>query len=285
MTSYMDYKVSSKPIRIIDLKVDKRKLQHQSFIILDVGHIPGRIFYRRNARFINKWAIMYITSGSGTYQVNEGEVQQVKANSLFLFYPGAVFHFGPDPGGHWDEYFFTIEGPRIQELIDTWLLKPGTVKSVENDDGRQSKIERIFMLMDSGVPLYADRASLLLESLLFEFMMSQTEYPGHSHNELSIRILSDIADHLYDPFDPLHLCEKHHISLSTLKRIISKYTGYPLHEYVHRLKVAEAKNILLNSGETLKEIAGALGYKDVFYFSRIFKKFVGISPDIYRRTR
>lgn len=285
MTDYIDYKISSKPFKIIDLKVDKRKLKHQSLIILDVGHLPERTFYRRNARYVNKWAIIYIAGGSGTYQVNDGEKQRVKKNSLFLFYPDATFHFGPEPGSYWDEYYFTIEGPRIQDWLHTWLIEPDKVKTVEADDAQHSKIARIFMLMDSGVPINADRAALLLESLLFEFLISSADSPKSAKNEASIQLLYDISESLYSPFDAKNLCEKHHISFSTLKRVVSKYTGYPLNEYVHRLKVAEAKNIMLNSEKTLKEIAASLGYKDVFYFSRLFKKFVGIAPNIFRNMK
>lgn len=284
MTRYIDYRISSKPFRIVDLKVDKPKLRHQSLVLLDVGHLPGRTFYRRNARYVDKWAIIYVASGSGTYQVNDGVRQQVRANSLFLFFPGASFHFGPNPDGYWDEYYFTIQGPRIEEWLRTWLTAPDKVRQVQADDAQLSKISRIFMLMDSGVPVNADRAALLLESLLFEFVTSSDNDSGGARNEAHIQVLHDIAESLYAPFDPHKLCEKNHISHSTLKRIVSKYTGYPLNEYIHRLKVAEAKNIMLNSEQTLKEIASQLGYKDVFYFSRLFKKYVGVSPAHFRKS-
>lgn len=284
MTRYMDYRISTKPIRIIDLKVDKSKLNYKPLTILDVGHLPGRTYYRTDARFVDKWAVVYIAGGSGTYQVNDGPKLPVAAGSLFLFYPDAIFHFGPEPDGYWDEYYFTVQGPRIREWLDTWLFEPGTVKPVEIDEAQQSKIERIFMLMDSGVPINVDRAALLLESLLFEFMMKAKTSPISDKNEDTIKLMDDIADSLYRPFNVKKLCEKHHISLSTLKRSVRKYSGYPLNEYVHRLKVAEAKNILLNTERTIKEIATSLGYGDVFYFSRLFKKYVGVSPMIYRKS-
>ncbi|TNJ65451.1 helix-turn-helix domain-containing protein [Paenibacillus hemerocallicola] len=278
----MDYSIGTKPIRVVDLKVDKSKLNLKSLTILDVGHMPGRTIYRKKAIFGNKWALCYITDGTGTYRVNDRDKLPIKKDSLFWVYPGAAFCFGPEPNGYWDEYFFTIEGPRIQEWLNTWMFEPGTVKQTKSDDALMSKIDRIFMLMESGIPGNADRAALLLESLLFDFMMNAQTSPGGGRNEATIKILDDISESIYSPFDAKKLCERHHISFSTLKRNIGKYTGYPLNEYVHRLKIAEAKNILLNTEKTLKEIASCLGYKDVFYFSRLFKKYVGISPNLYR---
>jgi YesN/AraC family two-component response regulator len=48
--------------------------------------------------------------------------------------------------------------------------------------------------------------------------------------------------------------------------------------------VAEAKNILLNTERTVKEIAISLGYGDAFYFSRLFKKYAGMSPANFKRS-
>lgn len=284
MSRYMDYSVGTKPIQVVDLLVVKSKLRVKSLTILDVGHMPGRTVYRTKARF-SKWAVCYITEGSGTYQVNDGEKLPVKKDSLFLVFPGADISFGPDPNGYWDEYFVTFEGPRIQEWINTWLFEPGVVRHVGGGDSPIGKIERIFMLMESGIPENADRAALLVESLLFELMMNEHAASKDGKKNEGIKLLADIADCLYEPFDARKLCERHHISLSTLKRTVSKYTGYPLHEYVHRLKISEAKNMLLNTERTVKEIASSLGYADVFYFSRLFKKMVGMAPTVYKTVK
>ena len=79
------------------------------------------------------------------------------------------------------------------------------------------------------------------------------------------------------------LAARHHISMSTLRRIVHEYSGYPLNEFIHRLKVAEAKNVLMNTEKSVKEIGESLGYQDTFYFSRVFKRITGCSPRSYRR--
>lgn len=251
----------------------------KSILLLNVGHIPGRIHYRKNARF-KDWAIVYIAEGSGTYRVHGGKDQTVRKGSLFLLDPNTVFHYGPAENEYWDEYYFTVEGPRIREWIDSGWIEQGKVKQTAGDP--MSKIIRIRMLMETGIPSNADRAALLLESLLFELLSGSHAVPPAAEQEEPSQIIGDIASFLYEPFDARLFCDKHHISLPTLRRIISKYTGYPLNEYIHRLKMAEAKNILLNTRQSIKEVSSALGYADVFYFSRLFKKLVGVSPNRYR---
>jgi len=92
-------------------------------------------------------------------------------------------------------------------------------------------------------------------------------------------VLLDISNHLFQPLDIEKLAARNHLSVSSLRRIISQYTGFPLNEYIHRLKIAEAKKLLLNTDMQIKDISHVLCYKDVFYFSRIFKKFVGIATE------
>ncbi|MEW9699458.1 AraC family transcriptional regulator [Paenibacillus sp. SI8] len=281
MTTYMDYKISSKPIRIIDRSTDTSKLNVKSLSIMTVGHLPHRKLYRRKAIF-SHYAVVYIAGGSGTYQVDGGEKQRVGKGSFFLFFPGASFEYGPANDETWDEFYFTIEGSRIQEWLETWLTEPDRVRQVSTDDAQQSKVERIFLLMESGEPGNLDRAALLLESLLYELVLSSQPRLRAVAADPMAALLDDISASIHQPFEAAEVCERHHISLSTLRRMIHKATGYSLHEYVHRLKISEAKNMLLNTHQSVKETAVSLGFKDVFYFSRLFKKYVGVSPMHYR---
>ncbi|WP_245855809.1 AraC family transcriptional regulator [Paenibacillus rigui] len=281
MATYMDYTISSDPIRIIDRTTDKSKLSIKSLSIVSVGHLPNRTLFRSDAVF-QHYAAVYIAGGSGTYRIHGQEKQSVRKGSFFIFFPDATFDYGPDPNATWDEFYFTLEGSRIQEWLTTWLTEPGKLRQAGVDDAYDSKMERIFMLMESGNPANLDRAALLLESLLYEWMLnSQPQSPSAAADPVA-RLMDDLSSSIHQPFDAARVCERHHISMSTLRRIIHKYTGHSLHEYVHRLKIAEAKNMLLNTHQSVKDTALSLGFKDVFYFSRLFKKYVGVSPQHFR---
>ncbi|OAS21631.1 hypothetical protein A8708_17055 [Paenibacillus oryzisoli] len=284
MPRFMDNTISPYPLRIITLPIDASKLKLQSLRILHVGHLPGRIMYRGHGKF-ESFAIVYISGGKGTYRVNNGPVQKVESGSLFFFRPNQVYQYGPDPGGYWDEYYFSVEGSRVTEWQNSWLTDLDQVKQVGYEDAAQhNRIERIFMGMESGIPANIDRAALLVESLLFEFIQRAEATTETTKSSQFINLINELSDSLYQPFDALSIAKRHHISLSTLRRIVSDYSGYPLNTYMHRMKMAEAKNVLLNTTISVKEIADSLGYKDVFYFSRIFKKYVGVSPHIFRNT-
>ncbi|SFT20596.1 AraC family transcriptional regulator [Paenibacillus sp. BC26] len=281
MPTYMDNMISPLPMRLFDCMVDVKKLRVKSLMITNAGHLPGRTSRRENAEF-DRWSFVYIGAGRGYYQTDSEERQIVEAGSLFCLYPGAVFQYGPETDGYWDEYYFALEGERIEEWLANWYEHPELVKFVGTDESFLSKIELIFQLMDSAVPANQDRAALALESLLFDMSLRFNQTQTSSRALFVHNLLDDLAGTVYQPLDSTALAARHHISIPTLRRIVHDYTGYPLGEFVHRLKVAEAKKLLLNTDKTVMEIASLLGYSDMFYFSRLFKKLTDTAPTTYR---
>uniref|UniRef100_UPI00262A74C7 helix-turn-helix transcriptional regulator n=1 Tax=uncultured Alcanivorax sp. TaxID=191215 RepID=UPI00262A74C7 len=62
-------------------------------------------------------------------------------------------------------------------------------------------------------------------------------------------------------------------------------TGQTPMQAFQRIKVSHACYLLDITEETVVQIAARLGYDDPYYFSRLFKKQMGVSPQQYRRER
>ncbi|MDP9081953.1 MAG: helix-turn-helix transcriptional regulator [Bacteroidota bacterium] len=75
------------------------------------------------------------------------------------------------------------------------------------------------------------------------------------------------------------------LNLSTryLSDLLKQETGKTAIELIHIFLISEAKNILKGSDNNIAETAYALGFDNLPYFSRLFKKEVGISPNQYRK--
>ena len=65
-------------------------------------------------------------------------------------------------------------------------------------------------------------------------------------------------------------------------RFSKKHTGKSPNEYIIELRLQFAKNLLDNTNMSIKQISERVGYSDQYFFSRIFKKYLGISPQSYR---
>jgi len=73
------------------------------------------------------------------------------------------------------------------------------------------------------------------------------------------------------------------VSQKQLNEAAKNIAGKTACDLVEEKIVKEAKKILTQSREQVKQIAWQLGYEDQYYFSRIFKKQTGISPREYRK--
>jgi two-component system response regulator YesN len=72
-------------------------------------------------------------------------------------------------------------------------------------------------------------------------------------------------------------------SSSGLTRLVKQYTGKSFKQFYIEKKIEYAKKLFQDEpGATVAEIAERVGYRDPFYFSRIFSKYCGTSPREYR---
>jgi len=65
-------------------------------------------------------------------------------------------------------------------------------------------------------------------------------------------------------------------------RRFQRATGETPLIYLHKLRIAEAKHLLERDFTTVQAVAGAVGYDDLIFFRRLFKRYAGISPQAYR---
>jgi YesN/AraC family two-component response regulator len=70
-----------------------------------------------------------------------------------------------------------------------------------------------------------------------------------------------------------------------ISKIFKEETGESPINYLIKIRLEKAKDILLNSDAgSIKSIANSVGYEDVYHFSKLFKKYYGISPLYYKKT-
>ncbi|MGP4038832.1 response regulator [Gracilibacillus sp. D59] len=72
------------------------------------------------------------------------------------------------------------------------------------------------------------------------------------------------------------------LSTNYLSNLFHEVTGSTFIDYLTEIRIKNAKELLQTNNATLKEISYEIGYKDPNYFSRVFKKHVGLSPKQYQ---
>lgn len=75
------------------------------------------------------------------------------------------------------------------------------------------------------------------------------------------------------------------ISPSYLSRLFKEQSGGNFIDYVHYIRLEKAKELLSSSEETIACIAGKTGYNSIYNFTRVFKRYEGVTPTEYRSSK
>ncbi|MBW5449420.1 response regulator [Cohnella sp. CFH 77786] len=96
-------------------------------------------------------------------------------------------------------------------------------------------------------------------------------------------IKSYIDQHYFEDVKISTFTEKYYLSREYLMKLFKQEYGYGIYEYVLKVRMEKAKELLQAPELKIQNIADMLGYKDKNYFSKAFKNYCGLSPTEYRQ--
>lgn len=97
------------------------------------------------------------------------------------------------------------------------------------------------------------------------------------------RCQSWIAEHYAQPSPVAAMSQLSGLAERSFKRRFQQATGMPPLEYVHTMRLEEAKQMLESGNQPIEAIANQVGYEDAGFFSRLFRRNVGMTPAQYRK--
>lgn len=104
-----------------------------------------------------------------------------------------------------------------------------------------------------------------------------------SDDALIARCQTWVAEHYDEPAPVTAMVRLSGIAERSFKRRFRQATGMSPLEYVHTLRLEEAKQMLEAGDDPIEAIANAVGYEDAGFFSRLFRRQVNLTPMQYRR--
>lgn len=100
-----------------------------------------------------------------------------------------------------------------------------------------------------------------------------------------VRALGYIRQNYHNGIDRGDIAAFLEISPDYLSRQFHKECGLSLHDYINRFRMLKSKELLHDSRRKIKEIAAAVGIRDVSYFCSMFKEYTGMTPKEYQNKR
>ena len=111
-----------------------------------------------------------------------------------------------------------------------------------------------------------------------------TKKDRYFQNAAKIKQIIDFVDCNYNKnFDSKDIEERFCISYDHANRLFKKQMGLGIISYRNRLRIEKAKMLLLTTDQSIDSISDEVGFSDIYYFSKFFKKTVGVSPTHFKR--
>ena len=220
----------------------------------------------------------------------------VREGEVFVVPPNVPHSYGADKKDPWTQLWFHAMGPRVGQFLTQLGVKDAPFK------GRPTKLNmvkdslhRINELRQQG----CGRTVLLETAALAELVLARlyaeaclepvgraAKNGEHTAAGECARKLKAITTYFHDNFQREFsvgdIAQVHHVSESWLSHAFSDHTGFSPLGFVIHLRLQEACRALATSDRKLEDIAQSVGYRDPFFFSRLFKKHVGMPPSAYR---
>lgn len=98
------------------------------------------------------------------------------------------------------------------------------------------------------------------------------------------QIINEIKSRYTENITLTELSGKYNISVSHLSSLLKSELKLPFSEYIAAKRIQKAKELLEDEALSIEQIAEQIGYNDYFYFTKVFKKNMGISPSKYRKN-
>lgn len=91
-----------------------------------------------------------------------------------------------------------------------------------------------------------------------------------------------VARHYAEEWTLSRIAEQYHFNAAYLSSKFKEVTGLSFMEHVNRARIREAQRLLTNTSDRISEICTHVGFRHLTHFDRMFKKFTGLAPSVYR---
>nr|WP_281378784.1 helix-turn-helix domain-containing protein [Paenibacillus phyllosphaerae] len=102
-------------------------------------------------------------------------------------------------------------------------------------------------------------------------------------NQAIHKLLNYIQEHYAEPLNLTEVAHHFHFNPSYLSNYFATHNKEGFSEYLNRVRIDKACELLKNSDMSISEVSGQVGYSDPSYFTKVFRKLKNISPSQYRK--
>jgi len=251
-----------------------------------IGYYPRAINHDRERKSgSQQYILLYCIDGKGHIKLGKTKYQ-LTPNTYFIIPKGMPHHYSTSHADPWSIFWVHFTGEHAEALCSRYLADdPPVVKSIPYDQQRIELFNLIYSILENSYNLRnVELTNIKLLQFLSSFIYHEEMYPAYYSSDQinsSIKFMKENLDKCYSINE---LASHLKYSVSHYSDLFKKKTGVPPIHYFNQLKIQESCQYLYFTDLTIKEIGFKVGFDDPYYFSRMFKKLMGLSPANYRNS-
>ena len=221
--------------------------------------------------------VHYVLSGEGYFNG-----QLVTAGQGFYIDPFQLQEYHANPENPWNYVWFNCSDGFAKRFV-----KP----TIQMDDHGIFTYDFAGKLLSLYQKMFTDKTTMSdQEAMGYALQILLMHSPvTECTDSISLRHLKNaktyIDNNLFRKLSVLDVAEAVHINDRYLYNLFIQHEGIAVKEYIMRRKTEAAADLLENTNLPVKEIAAALGFHDLYTFSKFYKERTGKSPAIHRKNR
>jgi AraC-like DNA-binding protein len=277
------------PKTVLKQKVQTNALLNQLYVC-SLGYYPnarGHYTYRKKGLPEN--FLFYCVDGAGWYQIGDKK-SEVGPNQFFILPQNIEHAYGSADDNPWSIYWIHFGGESLPQMNTLHAVqkhfKPFYIKG-------SSEISTMFSRMYKALELGYSTDNLIFANLCLPHFLSLFIYNSKQHTNVSSTDKLDVVDsailymqeHINENISLQDLSSHYNYSASRFSSLFKQKTGYAPIDYFIQMKMQKASQQLDFSNSSVKDIALSMGFDDPYYFSKRFRKIIGLSPKQYRSQK
>ena len=248
-------------------------------------HPSGYYFSWENGRILHEYQILYITEGSGILETRKNKYTLTQG-SVMIISPGKWHRYRPHKKSGWVESYVGFDGKFAKHILtsETMVHQLPVINCGLNEELIDSFF-KIFEITQKEKPGYQQVAAGEVIKLIGQVLslVKNKDFSGKPIESIIEAARFTIHEQLNLEINFRELAEQNNIGYSYFRKMFKKYTGISPGQYHLQQRISKAKDLIVTTDKSIKEIAWETGFESIYYFSRIFKEKLGRTPSEFRK--
>lgn len=237
-----------------------------------------------------EYEILHIVNGDGTIII-KNKLYALSDNIVFFINGKDTHYTSPETPNKYIRNKLIFSQKTLQQLSEILCVENIIEKLFSNggtaillNSEASAKIDKCFLnISKSDENLQSINFFINIYTIIDTAIKNNTKTAKKIENKIS-DILTFIEQNLNEKITLNDICEKVNLSKYYLFRKFKNTVGMTVTEYIEFSRISKAKQLLINSDETISEIAIRTGFDSAAYFSKIFKANTGLTPTNFKKA-